>query len=264
MGLIKMEKIGNFKEIKDVFISKRFEFLENEPFPNYSFKNLISEDFLNDVLNNFPTLEQLSWYKYDNVFEKKYLFTDREKLGGNINLLFDFLNSDEFLNCLEALTGIDNLISDKTLYGGGLHQVKSGGKLDIHADFNRHKIFNWHRRVNLILYLNREWKRAYGGFLELWDRDVTHAVAKISPSFNVMSIFKTDEFSFHGHPDPLVCPEDITRKSIALYYYTEAPRESTIASHSTCYVKRPQDETNEEIEELRVKRSGKRLEDLKS
>ena len=130
-----MKKIGNFKEIKDTFISNRLEFLENKPFPNYSFKNLINEDFLNDVLHSFPTIEELSWYRYDNVFEKKYLFTDREKLGIDINLLFDFLNSSEFLSCLETLTGIENLISDKTLYGGGLHQVKSGGKLDIHADF---------------------------------------------------------------------------------------------------------------------------------
>ena len=124
--------------------------------------------------------------------------------------------------------------------------------------FNRHKIFNWHRRVNLILYLNKGWNKEYGGFLELWNRDMTKSVTKISPSFNVMSIFKTDEFSFHGHPDPLKCPEDVTRKSIALYYYTESPPENLAAPHSTCYVKRPRDETNEEIEELRAKRSGKK------
>ena len=74
--------------------------------------------------------------------------------------------------CLEELTGIKNLIADKTLYGGGLHQVERGGKLDIHADFNIHKKFKWHRRVNLILYLNKNWKPEYNGYLELWDKDM--------------------------------------------------------------------------------------------
>ena len=178
--------------------------------------------------------------------------------------MFDFLNSDKFLKSLETLTGIKNLISDKTLYGGGLHQIKRGGKSDIHADFNMHKQFGWHRRVNLILYLNKEWKEEYNGCLELWDKEMKNPIKKIKPGFNVMAIFKTDEYSFHGHPEPLECPEDVTRKSIALYYYTKEPPEHIADTHSTRYMKRPSDLTDESIEKMRIERAKARLEDSKS
>ena len=57
-----------------------------------------------------------------------------------------------------ALTGVGGLVPDPHLHGGGQHQIRPGGKLAIHADFNRHPKLNLDRRLNLLLYLNRGWR----------------------------------------------------------------------------------------------------------
>ena len=130
------------------------------------------------------------------------------------------LNSSTFIRTLEGLTGIENLIPDPSLRGGGLHQILPGGLLGIHADFTHHVKYDLERRVNLLLYLNKDWEDEYGGHLELWNRDASHCVKRIRPTAGRCIIFNTDADSYHGHPRPLTCPEGITRKSIAIYYYT--------------------------------------------
>ena len=119
------------------------------------------------------------------------------------------------------MTGIQSLIPDPSFQGGGLHQIVPGGKLGIHADFNKHSRFGLDRRLNLLLYLNKNWREEYGGHLELWDRDMTHCEAKVAPIFNRVMVFGTTDFTYHGHPDPLRCPEGMTRKSLALYYFSD-------------------------------------------
>jgi Rps23 Pro-64 3,4-dihydroxylase Tpa1-like proline 4-hydroxylase len=261
----KMNKICNTEKTIEIFRNKKNIFLKNKPYSHLVFKDIIKNEFLEKVLEHYPSVKELKWYGYDNHFEKKFLFTDKQQLHKNINELFDFLNSDSFLMCLEELTGIKNLIADKTLYGGGLHQVERGGKLDIHADFNIHKKFKWHRRVNLILYLNKNWKPEYNGYLELWDKDMKKPIVKLSPAFNNMAIFKTGEYSYHGHPEPLSCPSGITRKSIAMYYYTVDPPGSIVANeHSTVYVRRPTDKKDKNIEKLRIERAKGRIKDITS
>jgi hypothetical protein len=133
------------------------------------------------------------------------------------------VNSTRFTNYLEELTGVRPIHADPDLNGGGLHSSKRGGYLNVHTDFNFHPKTALHRRLNLIVYLNQEWREDWGGALELWNSDVTKCEAKCYPSFNRAVLFETSEISFHGHPIPMTCPEDVTRKSIALYYYSEWP-----------------------------------------
>ena len=124
--------------------------------------------------------------------------------------------------------------------GGGLHQIERGGYLKIHADFNRHPKFNLDRRLNLLLYLNENWKEEYGGHLELWNNQMTACVRRISPIFNRCVIFNTTDFSYHGHPEPLTCPEHVTRKSLALYYYSNGrPETERSRPHGTLTQTRP-------------------------
>ena len=147
--------------------------------------------------------------------------------------------SPRFVTWLEQLTGIPALLPDWTMDGGGLHQTLRGGHLNIHADFSTHHVHeNWARRVNILLYLNDEWRDEWGGHLELWDKDMSSVQGRVSPKGNRMLVFTTSEDSFHGHPDPLVCPEDVARRSMALYYFTEEER---AVRRSTDYRARPQD-----------------------
>jgi hypothetical protein len=146
------------------------------------------------------------------------------------------LNGGLFLNFLEGLTGIEGLISDPHIRGGGLHEILREGALGVHADFNLHSRLNLWRRLNLLLYLNENWDPAWGGELELWDRAGKQRVKSIAPIFNRVVIFDTSNFSYHGHPHPLMCPPDRSRKSIALYYYTAQKPEGEIDPHITLFL----------------------------
>jgi hypothetical protein len=165
----------------------------------------------------------------------------RELFPALLGRVVDELNSPAFLSWLTELTGIQGLVSDETLEGGGLHQSSRGGFLNMHADFTmHHHQKNWRRRINLILYLNEGWQPEWRGALEFWDARMTRCVASYQPLLNHAVIFNTDEDSFHGFPDPLACPPGVTRKSLALYYYT--PEAGAVqAGRSTNYRARPGD-----------------------
>jgi glycosyltransferase involved in cell wall biosynthesis len=122
---------------------------------------------------------------------------------------------------LEKLTGIEGLIADPTLLGGGMHKIESGGKLSIHADSRKHTINGNYRRINLLVYLNKDWNKEWGGSLQLWDKDMTTMVQDIQPLFNRVVIFNTGADTYHGHPHPLNTPNGMSRISLALYYYTK-------------------------------------------
>mgnify|MGYP006181091653 CR=1 FL=1 len=78
-----------------------------------------------------------------------------------------------------------------------------------------------HRRVNVFLYLNPDWKEEYGGHLELWTRDLQRCEARVSPDLGKLVVFSSTDFSYHGHQTPLSCPENRSRRSLAVYYYTQ-------------------------------------------
>lgn len=133
------------------------------------------------------------------------------------------LNSFAVLDFLHKLTGIEGLLADPYFSGGGLHQIVAGGHLDVHADFSHDERIRLHRRINLLLYLNPEWRQEWGGQLELWRPDLSECARSIAPLLNRCVIFNTARDSFHGHPRPLATPEGVTRNSIAIYYYTVDP-----------------------------------------
>jgi len=101
-----------------------------------------------------------------------------------------------------------------------------------------HPIFQLDRRLNMIVYLNQHWQEEYGGHLELWNRDMTRCEAKVLPVWNRTVVFNTTDFSYHGHPAPLCCPDSTTRKSISLYYYSNGrPAAERSAPHDTIFKK---------------------------
>ena len=144
-------------------------------------------------------------------------------MGPNIRELIAEMSSPAFIKDLETLTGITGLRADPQLSGGGVHRSSCGAFLKVHADFNWHAQLRLHRRVNLILYLNEDWRKEWGGELELWRADMKVCDVRVLPIIGRMVVFSTSDDSFHGHPTPLACPITVTRKSIALYFYSEEP-----------------------------------------
>jgi hypothetical protein len=222
---------------------KADEYQNNIPFPYISFDDFLPQAVAQAVLDDFPEPKRIDWTHHDYGYAKKKLaFSAPESLPPVIRDVLYFLNTKPVLDFLERLTGIEGLIPDPYFVGGGLHQIETGGKLDVHIDFNRHNKLKLDRRINLLLYLNKDWPESYGGALELWNRSMTARDAAIFPLFNRCAIFNTSEWSYHGHPDPLTCPAERSRKSMALYYYSNGrPEEEVAEPHLTVWKERPQE-----------------------
>lgn len=207
-----------------------------EPFPHVVIDGLLDEALAARLVAEFPGPGDLDWKRHEHRHSRKLACGADERMGETTRALVWELNSARFLRFLEALTGIAGLIPDPLLHGGGLHQIERGGFLGVHADFNRHPEWRLDRRLNLLLYLNPGWREDYGGHLELWDRAAARCVRRILPIANRCVIFSTTDRSFHGHPEPLVCPVGETRKSIALYYYSNGrPADEVSEPHTTIY-----------------------------
>lgn len=153
-------------------------------------------------------------------------------------LIFNALNSQAFLRFLEGMTGIPHLIPDPYFKGAGIHRTNNGGYLGVHADFNMHKQMYLERRLNVLIYLNPDWKPEYGGAFEIWTDDMKTRVAQFPPIMNRMCCFSTSTNSYHGNPEPVNHPNGDPRLSIALYYYTPTWSEDRVA-HSTLFRPRP-------------------------
>ena len=192
-----------------------------QPYPHIVFDDFLEPGVAQAAIAEFPPLDPQQWNNYLHTNERKFSNTDPDSWGPTLQRVLHELNSPRFVAFVGNLIGVENLIADPSLEGGGLHQSTTGGFLNMHADFTVHPHNrNWQRRANILVYLNDDWKPEYGGDLELWSADMKQCVEKVSPVANRALIFTTDVDSFHGHPEPMRCPEGVARRSLALYYYS--------------------------------------------
>lgn len=210
-----------YADLNAVAASHSATYVNSPPFPNITFPNFFNPEMLKKVLEEFPDIEKTNDIFYDNPNEQKYATRGEYRFGENTKAFVHFLNSQPFLEFLQELTGIkETLIPDPYFEGGGFHQIKPGGFLKLHVDFHQHRKMKLDRRLNILVYLNENWEESYGGHFELWEKDMSKRVVRIAPLFNTLALFSTTDTSWHGHPDMLTCPPDRSRKSLALYYYT--------------------------------------------
>jgi len=209
------------------------------PYPHIVLEDFLTPDAARLAMKEFPGLDPGTWNHYVHANERKFSQTDPQTWGPTLQAVLAELNSPRFVRFVSRLTGFDDLVPDPSLEGGGLHQSTRGGFLNIHADFTVHpRHRHWQRRVNLLLYLNEEWRPEYGGDLELWSTDMKRCERAIAPVGNRVVIFTTDVDSFHGHPEPMECPDGVSRRSLALYYFSV---EEDPLVRSTEYRARPGD-----------------------
>lgn len=234
-----------YKSLLEVGKSHNEEYKNASPFPNIYFDDFFNEEMLNKVLDEFPDMSKKPDYKFDTPNEKKLASKGEARFGPVTKSFMHFLNSEPFLQFLSELTGIEKLIPDPYFEGAGCHQIQPGGLLKVHADFNKNRFLGLDRRLNVLVYLNKDWEESYGGHFELWNKDMTESVKKILPLFNRMAMFSTTSNSYHGHPNPLTCPPDRSRRSLALYYYTngrpEEEIEEGLEEHRTIFKYRQED-----------------------
>ena len=253
-----MRNFFDYEELAKSITKYQFEFARKEPFHNVIIDDFVDSRLLKKAIVPIKNPTKYFQWNYNNTFEVKHAFNDMVRMPSLLAMLLRELNSNPFVEYLEKITRIPNLIPDPKLRGGGLHFISKGGKLDVHQDFLAHPDLRLKRKINLILYLNEEWQDSWNGCLELWDKDMTKAVKKISPIFNRAVIFDTERNN-HGHADKLKTPDNVFRSSMALYYYVQPSEDEKLEYRSTFYQRRPQDEYNEETEKLRQLRAKGRI-----
>ena len=201
----------------------KLKYKNSKPYSHLVIKNFFDNDFLDKIVKEFPDLSKIKTsINYDNKNEVKFANNNKKIFKKNTKSLFQYLNSYQFINFMQILTSIEEkLLPDNLLSGGGLHEIKKGGMLKVHTDFNKHPFKNLDRRINVLIYLNKKWKNNYKGHLELWNKDMNKCVKRILPTFNTMVIFSTNDFTNHGHPNFLKCPKTTSRKSLATYYFSK-------------------------------------------
>ncbi len=208
-----------------------------EPYNYFGVDNFLPEAVLDRVIKELGELPEAE-ESFDRAQERLKSSYNPERLPFYTKSLFHAFNARPFISFLEELTGIEGLIPDPYYIGAGIHKTLNGGHLDIHADFNLHKKMNLERRLNVLIYLNRDWKEEYGGCFEIWDKSMSNLVKRFEPTYNRMVCFSTGSDTFHGNPEPVNHPDGEPRQSIALYYYT-ATWDATRKSHTTLFKPRP-------------------------
>lgn len=215
------------------------------PFKHAVIDNFFSEEFAKELLENFPNIDSNVWERTNDADIEVKLRTKWESefdIPEGIADSVRILNSSLILKAMSKLFGIEKLMPDPYFTGGGLNVTVSGGLLDVHVDGNYHDASGLNRRINAIVYLNPGWQDGWGGEFGLYDATGDNLIKKVAPIYNRLVIFDTNDFSYHGLPDPLNFPEDEVRKSIILYYYTKESRPSSQIAvaepHSALWKKR--------------------------
>jgi len=197
-----------------------------KPFPHVVIDGFFTDAFARELAAEFPAFEGDAWHRYNNAIEVKRTCNDWNRFGPATYRAFSFLNSPDFVELLRLSLKIKGpLFSDHGLHGGGLHAHAAGGKLNVHLDYARHPKLGLERKINILVYLNEDWREEWGGALGLWEPSPVQlspgALAKtIEPRFNRAVIFQTTN-AWHGLPEPIQCPPGQMRKSLAVYYLTE-------------------------------------------
>lgn len=223
------DAVFNVEELERNASDLRREFQEAEPFPHLVLDDLIR--LSPSAAGAFPDTSWSGWSRMvDRYQENKHSCSDLGLIPEPFSALIMELSAPRFLRVLEQITGINQLIPDPYLAGGGLHLSGPGGILSPHTDFHYYRPLNLYRRINVLVYLNDDWSLDDGGCLSLYDKR-GRAAQTVVPDWGRVVIFRTDHHSVHGFPVPVA--EGKWRRSVALYYYTAAPTKNFSGDETT-------------------------------
>lgn len=213
-------------------------------------KSFFSAEDTQTILEDWPSIDDSRWNCLQRMVEfgvgKKLEIAKYEQMPQRIASILQKLQTKEFVESIESITGIPNLKSDLDLYGGGMVYTPSGGFLKVHADFNYYEKLKMYRRINLIVYMNELWPSEWKGNIEFWNEEMTLKVLDYPPYVNTFLLFRVNDKAFHGYPEPIQCPANEGRKSLNFYFYsTEPDSEQSIEPHKTIW----KDQTNQQLQE---------------
>jgi len=239
--------------------------------PNYIIiDNFLCDEYAQYVYDEFPLdFGNPDWHKYENPVEVKYANNNISSFKDNLQYLFYILSTKKFIEKMRMITGIHNLEYDEYLHGAGIHMYPRDGRLNLHLDYEKHPISNKQRRINIILYLTKDWNDEWNGHTEIWNESLTKPIVRSPVRFNHAIIFQTNEISWHGVPDKICCPPNIFRISFAYYYVSpleaEASKDKFGANEhgyriKASFMKKPSDPYCEKMAKIYKIRMNRRIE----
>jgi Rps23 Pro-64 3,4-dihydroxylase Tpa1-like proline 4-hydroxylase len=250
----------NIKELKK-------QFKEAKPFEHIVINNFLEDTYAETLYKLFPQ-DYSMWHKYDNPLEVKSTFDNIELLPEELKNYFYYLSSNEIINVISEITDIKMLEYDEYLHGAGLHSHTKYGRLNIHLDYEKHPFSGKERKINIILFISKNWNPEWNGANELWNKDVTKCISKTNVVFNSAIIFKTNDISWHGVPEKIMCPENIFRNSLAYYYVSQLDTHKNENEYrkKAKFIKHPNEVYDPRMEKLYEIRSTRRItnEDINS
>ena len=258
----KMDSRNKFGNWIDNIDNLSKEFLSGKPFENVVIDNFLEESYAEKLFELFPNNNYENWYKYENPIEVKYAFDNIEELPGELKNFFYFLSSEFIKKKISEITNIPDLEYDEYLHGAGLHSHPRYGRLNIHLDYEKHPYSGKERRINIIYFLTKDWDINWNGSNELWGNCKNeNCIKKTQVKFNRAILFKTNDDSWHGLPEKIMCPENLFRKSLAYYYVSPLNTQKKEEEYrkKAKFVKRPEEPFNKNMEELYEIRRNRRI-----
>lgn len=222
-----------------------------EPFEHIVIDNFFKEEVIDALLEEFPEYnDSKCWYSYNNPIEIKRTCNSWDRFPPTTYCAFWYLCSEEFSKIIGEKFNVA-VKADIGLNGGGWHLHGKGGKLNIHKDYSMHPKIPLQRSHNIIIHLSKDWNQNWGGALELWTHNKESnspdkCVKQVPLKYNRAIIFNTNQNSWHGLPEPLQCPENVFRKTMAVYYVKQ-PEENAESRYRALFAPTKEQENNLEV-----------------
>lgn len=237
-------------------------FKNNVPFDHCVIDDFLLPDIASQVESEFLDYYDPKWFHYNNAIEDKKALNDWNAFPSLTYKLFRELISENFMSTLSDALGLP-LFQDPGLHGGGWHIHGPGGNLNPHYDYSIHPKVGLQRKVNIIIYISSELLDEHGGHLGLWSHDAKSnapgdLVQIVQPKFNRAVIFDTTQNSWHGMCRPLVQPDGVYRKSLAVYYLTTPPADVDRRERAL-FAAREEQRGDKSVEDLILKRSDSKV-----
>lgn len=256
----KKSVLNYFGNWTDNIVELREKFINAKPFEHIVIDEFLKNEYAEEIFKLFPKIDS-TWHEYKNPIEVKYAFDNINSLPVDLKNYFYYLSTPEIINIIRKITNFDNLEYDEYLHGAGVHLHPRFGRLNIHLDYEKHPYSGKERRLNIILFMSKDWDVNWNGANELWNSDITKCIAKTDIKFNRAILFKTNDISWHGLPDKIQCPENIFRKSLAYYYVSplNTLKNENEYRKKAKFIKRPEDSFDENIQKLYEIRPFRRI-----
>ena len=255
-----LHKFGNWTNRIDELNE---QFLSGSPFENVVIDDFLENSYAESLYHLFPShTNYKNWYFYENPVEVKYAFDNIHELPVELKNYFYYLSSRKITEKIAEITNIPDLGYDEYLHGAGLHSHPRYGRLNIHLDYEKHPYSGKERRINIIYFLTKDWNNEmWNGSNELWDPKASKCIKKTDVKFNRAILFKTNDISWHGLPEIIMCPNEVFRNSLAYYYVSPLntqKKEDEYRKKAT-FVKRPEDPYSKKMEDLYEIRRNRRI-----